>query len=129
MGQLICDPILFSSEKNPLSDSFLGDLAIFMPFGKNRKESRAGGHVSDRTPLNNTKGSGLVFYVCQGSTCALVQRPDTGVLARKGMHASHRDTEMASVSFLPNFVSVYIQLFPRFFFFYISITTTVSIIL
>lgn len=96
------------------SDSFLGDLTIFMSSGKNRKESRARGHVSDLTPLNNTGGPGR-FCVCEGSTCHLVRRPDTGVLARKGVHASHRDTEMALVSFLPNFVSVDIQLFPRIF--------------
>lgn len=88
---------------------------FFSLLGRTERGAGCGICVSDITHLNSTRGPGLVFCVSQGSTCHLVRRPDTGVLARKGVHATHRDTEIALVSFLPNFVSVDIQLFPRIF--------------
>lgn len=69
-------------------------------------------YVPDVTSLNSMRGPQLVFCVSWGSTCHLVRQPDPGVLARKGLHASHRDTEIAFVSFLPNFISVDMPLFP-----------------
>lgn len=79
-----------------------------------------GVYVPDITHLNSTRGPQLVFCVSQGSTC-LVRQPDPGVLAKKGMQP-HTDTEIAFVSFLPNFISVDIALFSLF----ISITTTTA---
>lgn len=64
---------------------------------------------------NSMRGPGLFVCVSQGSTCHLVHQPDPGVLARKGMHTSHRGTEIAFASFLPNFTFVDILLFPRVF--------------
>lgn len=79
--------------------------------------SRVGVHVPEGTRLSSTRGPGLVFHVSQGSTCRRVPQPDPGVLAREGGHTSHRDTEIAFVSFLPNFIFVDIPLFPWSFLF------------
>ena len=70
------------------------------------------GHSVYVTSLHSERGQQLVFCVNRGSTCRLISQPDPGVLARKGLRASHRDTETAFVSFLPNFISAVISLFP-----------------
>lgn len=70
------------------------------------------GHSVYVTSRHSKRGPQLVFCVNRGSTCHLVRQPDPGVLARKGLRASHRDTEIAFVSFLPNFISAAISLFP-----------------
>ena len=70
------------------------------------------GHSVYVTSLHSERGPQLVFCVNRGSTCHLISQPDPGVLARKGLRASHRDTETAFVSFLPNFISAVISLFP-----------------
>ena len=90
--------------------SFLNYWVIFISSGRDIKGVT--GHSVYVTSRHSKRGPQLVFCVNRGSTCHLIRQPDPGVLARKGLRASHRDTEIAFVSFLPNFISAAISLFP-----------------